>query len=60
MLRQRIAAAEFPVAGRKTCSFGVAALAPGESLALLPVRADAALYRAKQEGRNKVIQDAVN
>jgi diguanylate cyclase (GGDEF)-like protein len=57
MLRLRIAAAEFPEVGRKTCSFGVAALAPDETLPGLVVRTDAALYRAKQGGRNAVAHD---
>lgn len=57
-LRLRIGAAEFPVAGSKTCSFGVAALAKDESLLSLVARADAALYRAKQGGRNRVEHDS--
>ncbi|KQV78677.1 hypothetical protein ASD15_22880 [Massilia sp. Root351] len=59
MLRLRIAAAEFPEVGRKTCSFGVAALGPDESLSSLVARADAALYRAKQNGRNAVEHDTI-
>jgi diguanylate cyclase (GGDEF)-like protein len=57
MLRLRIAATEFPEVGRKTCSFGVAALAPAETLPDLVARTDAALYRAKQGGRNAVAHD---
>ena len=37
-----------------TCSFGVAQYAPGETAAELIARADAALYRAKTNGRNQV------
>ena len=37
-----------------TGSFGVAALAAGEDEAALVARADAALYRAKQDGSNRV------
>ena len=37
-----------------TGSFGVACLAGGESEEALVARADAALYRAKQDGRNRV------
>jgi diguanylate cyclase (GGDEF)-like protein len=38
-----------------TASFGVAGLHPGEDADALIRRADAALYRAKNEGRNKVV-----
>ena len=37
-----------------TLSAGVARLRPGESAAELVGRADAALYRAKRAGRNRV------
>lgn len=40
---------------RYTISGGVAVLRPGESLAQLCARADAALYRAKLEGRNRIV-----
>jgi diguanylate cyclase (GGDEF)-like protein len=36
-----------------TLSVGLAALAPGESLASWIARADAALYRAKKQGRDR-------
>lgn len=53
-LRAAIAAHEFPVVGTKTASFGVAELAAGEALDHAVERADAALYRAKENGRNRV------
>ena len=37
-----------------TCSFGVAALGPGDTVEAATRRADAALYRAKSLGRNRV------
>ncbi len=39
-----------------TASFGVAQQAPGEDAASVVGRADGALYRAKQEGRNRVVR----
>jgi diguanylate cyclase (GGDEF)-like protein len=39
---------------RCSASFGVATLAPGETLAQLLKRADEALYEAKRRGRNRV------
>lgn len=53
-LRLAIAERVFAEAGAQTCSFGVAACLPGESAASLMVRVDAALYRAKDLGRNRV------
>lgn len=38
-----------------TLSLGVTQYAPGESLESLVARADAALYQAKQQGRNRVV-----
>ena len=54
-LRLAVSGYEFPAVGSKTCSFGVASLLPGERGEELLARADAALYRAKTEGRNRVI-----
>ncbi len=53
-LRRRVADWPFPVVGPKTCSFGVAELGEGESLDAMLARADAALYGAKEAGRNRV------
>ncbi|WP_428561995.1 MAG: diguanylate cyclase [Solidesulfovibrio sp. DCME] len=44
----------FPAAGRVTISLGLAEARPGESAAALVARADEALYRAKETGRNRV------
>lgn len=42
-----------------TCSVGVAWFQPGETLEQLLARADAALYRAKRSGRNRIDYDQV-
>ncbi len=63
-LRRRIAGEPFPVAqGTRslnlTISIGLAALdAPSDTAATLLKRADQALYRAKRDGRNRVVADA--
>jgi diguanylate cyclase (GGDEF)-like protein len=56
-LRQMVEANDFGVAGWKTCSFGVAQLAKEESIDAMVSRVDAALYRAKKRGRNRVEYD---
>lgn len=48
---------KFPWVGHKTCSLGVAQYRSNEPPAALIERADAALYRAKNEGRNRVCQE---
>ena len=53
-LRQLVQAEELAVVGHKTCSFGVAQWTKDESVASLVARADAALYQAKANGRNRV------
>ena len=53
-LREAIGNLLFPQVRSITCSFGVAQYAPGETAAELIARADAALYRAKTNGRNQV------
>lgn len=45
----------FSGVGRLTCSFGVAGYREGEGRDALVKRADEALYRAKGEGRNRVV-----
>jgi diguanylate cyclase (GGDEF)-like protein/PAS domain S-box-containing protein len=57
-LRLKLQALTIAVGGRQTrvtASFGVAQQALGETRAATFERADAALYRAKHEGRNRVI-----
>jgi two-component system cell cycle response regulator len=63
-IRRRIATEVFPIQqGTKnlevTISIGIAAIgAPGDNAAAILKRADTALYRAKRDGRNRVVQDA--
>jgi two-component system cell cycle response regulator len=63
-LRRRIATEPFPInqATRTidvTISIGIAALGgDGDTAGALLKRADQALYRAKRDGRNRVVQDA--
>jgi len=53
-LRALIAAKKISMAGRVTCSFGVAEYRPGEGENQLLSRVDRAMYRAKKGGRNRV------
>ena len=53
-MRGAIAAHAFPGVGRVTASFGVAECCDGDTAEGLLQRADAALYRAKAAGRNRV------
>jgi two-component system cell cycle response regulator len=63
-LRRRVASEPFPIqqgarAIGATISIGIAALGgSGDSAAKLLKRADQALYRAKRDGRNRVVPDA--
>jgi two-component system cell cycle response regulator len=62
-LRRRIASEPFPIqkgarAIEVTISIGIAALGPGDTPAAIIKRADQALYRAKRDGRNRVVPDA--
>jgi diguanylate cyclase (GGDEF)-like protein len=53
-VRERIAVAKWPGGVRVTCSFGVAEWHRGEDLSEGVKRADEAMYRAKQNGRDRV------
>ena len=62
-LRRKIASEPFAIQeGSKhltvTLSIGIAALGQGDSVAAMLKRADQALYRAKRDGRNRVVADA--
>jgi two-component system, cell cycle response regulator len=63
-LRRRIAGEPFPIGSANiaievTISIGLAALAgPDDTSAAILKRADQALYRAKRDGRNRVVADA--
>jgi two-component system cell cycle response regulator len=62
-LRRRIASEPFPIQkGARmievTISIGIAALGPNDNAAAVIKRADLALYRAKRDGRNRVVPDA--
>ena len=56
-LRERISVLDIPIPrsiGRLTVSIGVAQYQPGETIIQTFARADKALYKAKQRGRNRV------
>lgn len=53
-LRAAVETHPFPNIGRVTCSFGLAEYCPGDSAEMFIGRADAGLYRAKENGRNRV------
>jgi two-component system cell cycle response regulator len=62
-LRRRIASEAFQIEGgaraiEVTISIGIAALSAADSAASVLKRADQALYRAKRDGRNRVVPDA--
>ena len=62
-LRRRIASEPFPIqkgarSVEVTISIGIAALGPDDNAAAVIKRADQALYRAKRDGRNRVVPDA--
>ncbi len=57
-VRQRIEDEHFERVGRVTCSLGMTIHASGELVSQSVKRADVALYKAKESGRNRVVQDA--
>ncbi|MBR1398021.1 MAG: GGDEF domain-containing protein, partial [Selenomonadaceae bacterium] len=54
-LRREVEVFEFDEVGHRTVSVGVAAARPGETEDQVFIRADNALYRAKEGGRNRVV-----
>jgi two-component system cell cycle response regulator len=61
-LRSKMASEPFPISTERgpltvTISVGVATSGPDDTAETLLRRADAALYRAKKEGRNRVVAD---
>jgi len=50
--------ASHPALDQVSASFGIAMVEPGQSWSTTLARADAALYRAKHAGRNRVLLDA--
>jgi diguanylate cyclase (GGDEF)-like protein len=57
-LRQIIETNPFTGVPRITCSFGVTSSVPGDTVTAMIKRADQALYRAKNAGRNRVEVEA--
>lgn len=54
-VRQRVENEPFAVVGKVTCSFGITLHIPNESVDQTLKRADIALYKAKENGRNRVV-----
>lgn len=56
-LRQRLGAASLPHAPGLTLSYGLAAMRPGDDARSLIARADRALYAAKGQGRDRIMEE---
>lgn len=54
-LRSQLESMDYPEIGRVTASLGIAIQAADDTLETLVKRADQALYRAKENGRNQVV-----
>lgn len=57
-VRRRIEEEHFETVGRVTCSLGMTIHFNAELVSQSVKRADVALYKAKENGRNRVVQDA--
>jgi diguanylate cyclase (GGDEF)-like protein len=53
-IRSQLETIDYTEVGRVTASFGIAILTADDTLETLVKRADLALYRAKENGRNRV------
>lgn len=58
--RQEMERTDFGPVGQVTSSFGVTAIQEGDDMQTLVRRADEALYRAKESGRNRVESDPLH
>jgi polar amino acid transport system substrate-binding protein len=54
-LRAAVAANDIAVAGAQTASFGATSYRPNDTIEVMMGRADAALYKAKEAGRNRFV-----